>query len=96
MAMHLTAYPQQPGETMAQCLARAYEASKWSDPSVRQSLLEAETKKINSEWRRRVDIDKAKAAGRVVKSRSVPVSDDRELGKTWKDELTRQWERVAG
>ena len=75
MGVYLTAYPQQPGETTSQCLTRAYEAAKWSDPSVRQSLLEAETKKVNAAWQRRVDIDKAKNAGRVVKSRSYPSAD---------------------
>ncbi|MCI0418275.1 MAG: hypothetical protein L0312_03460 [Acidobacteria bacterium] len=96
MGSELHVSPPQPGESTSDALKRAYEAVKWTDPEVRQSILEAETKAKQAEALRKADLEKAKAAGRTVKPRSIPATDTRPVAKgSWKDELEANWEQLA-
>lgn len=102
--------PQRLGETMHQAFARAYDVVRWANPDLRQSLLDAEVSKAReeveakakktveaakSEVQRKQDVDKAKKAGRTVKSKSTSVGDAPAVGETWKEEVEKQWDEAA-
>lgn len=94
MGQELSVSPQQPGETIRDALKRAYDSVKWVDPEIRQSILDAEAKAKDAERQRKEDLEKAKKAGRTVKSKSAPTTDERIPGKDWKDELERNWDQA--
>jgi hypothetical protein len=85
--------PQKPGESTNEALKRAYESVRWSDPQIRQSLLDAEHKAKDAERQRKADLQKAKAAGRTVKSKSMPGSGRPIPADSWKEELEKQWDK---
>jgi hypothetical protein len=94
MGLHLMLNPQMPHETTRQALERAHEHAKWTDPEIRQSILEAEIQARTAEAQRKADLAKARNAGRVVKSKTVPGMNSHEPGETWRSELERQWDLV--
>jgi hypothetical protein len=55
--------PEQPGESTRDALVRAYDAVKWSDPQLRQSLLAERDRASAAERLRKADLERAKRAG---------------------------------
>ena len=93
IGIELLTNPQKPGESTNEALKRAYESVRWSDPQIRQSLLDAEHKAKDAERQRKADLQKAKAAGRTVKSKSMPGSGRPIPADSWKEELEKQWDK---
>jgi hypothetical protein len=94
IGIELLASPQQPGESTNDALKRAYESVRWADKGIRQQLLDAEHRAKDAERQRKADLAKAKTAGRVVKSKSMPGSGRPIPADSWKDELEKQWDQV--
>jgi hypothetical protein len=94
MGLHLMLNPQMPHETTRQALERAFEQAKWTDPETRQSILEAEIHARTAEQQRKADLVKARNAGRVVKSKTMPGMNSHEPAATWREELEKQWDRA--
>jgi hypothetical protein len=94
MGIYLALNPQKPGETERQALVRAFEQSKWSDPHIRTSILEAEVQSRTAESRRKADLAKAKAVGRTVTSKTMPGMNSHVPGNSWREELERNWDRA--
>jgi hypothetical protein len=95
MGVYLSVNPQQPGETPRQALLRAYEQAKWSDPGIRQSIVEAEIQARTVEAQRKADLAKARNAGRVVRSKTMPGTNSHEPAASWREELERNWDRIS-
>ena len=106
----LTRNPPALAETTQQALKRAYETVRWLNSDIRSSLVKSEADKarreaeeaakkaadaVKSEAQRKADVDKAKKAGRTVKSKSAPVDEAPAESKTWKEEVERQWDEAA-
>lgn len=106
----LTRNPPGLTETSQDAFKRAYETVKWLDPNLRQSILDAEAEKARNEGKteaqkaleakqkeaqRKADVGKAKQAGRVVKSKSAPVSEAPIESASWRDEVEKQWDEAA-
>lgn len=90
------------GETPHQTFARAYDTVKWLSPELRQSMLTAEREKARAaadgggiEAQRKADVDKARRAGRTIRSKSTPVDEAPRDSLSWRDEVERQWDEAA-
>jgi hypothetical protein len=95
IGVELLLRPQQPGESAHEALQRAFAAVRWADPQIRQQLLDGERKAERAEAQRKLDIAKAKAAGRMVKSKTFPGSERPSDTKTRKEELERAWDHAS-
>lgn len=90
------------GETPHHAFARAYDTVKWLSPELRQSMLAAEREKARTvadggghEAQRRADVDKARRAGRTIRSKSTPVDEAPRDTPSWKEEVERQWDEAT-
>ena len=93
-----------PRETAGALLKRAYDNVKWTDPALRQTILDAqakaETDKAKAETdkaeaKRRESVEKAKRAGSDPKSKSGPVSEAPPEGESRRESLEREWDRMT-
>ena len=98
MGTYLEANPEQPGETLQDAFTRAYDAVKYVDPELREQTIKSEADAkakeaaAAAEKQRKADLDKAKKAGRTVKSKSATVKPAPDTADTWKDGLEQAWD----
>jgi hypothetical protein len=92
----LQMHPEQPGESTAAALQRAYDAVKWSEPVLREQLLAQRDKEQAIERQRRDNLSKAKRAGTPApRAKSFPGADIRAPKATLKQELEAVWDQLA-
>lgn len=97
MGLELQTLESIPGETAKDLLERAYDSVKWTDPTLRASILEAEAKAKHdkAEAERKDKVAKAKKAGRDVKGKSEPVSEAPKPNGSLRSELESAWDSLS-
>lgn len=78
------------GKTLPDLLKLAYDRAAWVDESARADLL-----KTRQDIQRKAEVQKAKKAGRVVKSKSDGTSKAPAEAGSWKDGLHSAWDELS-
>lgn len=79
------------GKPITDSLKIAYERAAWADESARQDML-----KSREDLHRKAEVQKAKKAQRVVKSKSEAAPKAPSAAGSWKGGLEEAWDELAG
>lgn len=79
------------GKAMPEILKIAYSRAAWADDAARQDMM-----KTSVDLKRKAEVQKAKKAGRVVRSKSDEAPKTPSKAGSWKEGLEETWDQLSG